>query len=291
MEIITHRFPPVSRGKDEILLMPVGDIQYAGDDKQIALGMLKRHIQWGVEHGAYFLGMGDYIDYMSPSNRQRQEGAAVYDTAKSVHDRAAEQLVQELYDKALKPSRGRWLGMLEGHHFHQFRAGMTSDMQLADKLQAKFLGTSAIIRLLFNRGGGGGTGAVKIWCHHGTGTGQTSAAILNKLKEMVVGFDADIFLMGHLPKKANDPIDRLETVFPRRGQPFLVHRTILTAGTGGFMKSWIVGNRQGIVPRGGYGEQGMMRPAALGGILVRIRPRWKLDNGHDYWSPDMSVEA
>src|SRR5438034_3912232 len=131
MEIVTHRFPPVSRGKDEILLMPIGDIQYAGDDKQIALGMLKRHIAWGVEHNAYFLGMGDYTDAFRPSNRQRLRAAALYDTANAVIDQRAQALVDELYEKALKPSRGRWLGLLEGHHYHQFAAGMTTDMLLA----------------------------------------------------------------------------------------------------------------------------------------------------------------
>lgn len=298
MELVSHVFPVSSRQQDEVLLMPVGDVQWYGDEKGVALGMLQRHIQWGVDHGAWFLGMGDYIDAFSPSNRQRIRSAALYDTANAVIEAKAKELVDELYEKALAPSKGRWLGLLEGHHFLQMGSGITTDQMLADKLGARFLGTSAYVRLQFRRGSKGSkahsmpSGQVLIWCHHGCGTGQTPAAVLNKLKAMASGFEGDIFLMGHLPRKVNEPMDRLEPIYPAVGrEPFLVHRTKVLAGTGGFMKGWVAGSRQGIVPRGGYPEQGMMAPAALGGILVRIRPRWKVESGHDVWLPDISVEA
>lgn len=40
------------------------------------------------------------------------------------------------------------------------------------------------------------------------------------------------------------------------------------------------------MPRGGYVEKGMMNPVALGGILLKIQPRW----GDSGWLPDLSVE-
>jgi hypothetical protein len=70
-----------------------------------------------VEQGAYFIGMGDYIDFMSPSNRARFQNAGLYDTTvKSVDDKARS-LVEDLWLKALKPSKGRWLGLLEGNQY------------------------------------------------------------------------------------------------------------------------------------------------------------------------------
>jgi len=288
VEIVTHHIPVKARDSEQ-LIVPVGDIQWHGDAAGVALGMLKRHIEWGVKHDALFLGMGDYIDAWSPSNRQRLRSAALYDTAQAIIDQKAEELVEEIYEKALKPSKGRWLGMLEGHHYHQFRAGMTTDMLLADKLGAKFLGTSGYVRLLFSRGVS--RGQVLVWCHHGAGGGQSPAAVLNKLRAMATQFEGDVFLMGHLPKKCNEPIDRLMPMFPHKGEPFLIHRTKILSGTGGFMKSWVVGARQGIVPRGGYGEAAMYTPAALGGVVVKVRPRWKRVDDHDLWLPDMSVEA
>lgn len=297
--MVTYSFP-VRRQADEILIMPIGDIQWYGEKKGIALGMLRRAIEWGVKHNAWFLGMGDYVDAFSPSNRQRLRGAALYDTAQAIVDSRAEQLVHEIFEEALKPSVGRWLGLLEGHHYHQFSAGMTTDMILADKLKTRHLGTSAYVRLRFQRGGvkDPTSQQVLIWCHHGAGAGQTPAAILNKLRGISTQFAGDIYLMGHLPRKTTDVIDRLEPVWPAAGagEPYLVHRTKVLASTGGYMKTWEPGSRQGLVPRGGYGEAAMYTPAALGGVLVKVRPRWKTEEQPDgkrreIWLPDLSVEA
>lgn len=63
------------------------------------------------------------------------------------------------------------------------------------------------------------------------------------------------------------------------------------AGTGGFARAWVPGATQGGIPRGGYAEQGMLPPASLGGILVKIRPRWKQAGGQEMFVPDLSVEA
>lgn len=291
MELVSHAIPVKSLNQPPFLLMPVGDVQYAGRDDSVAMGMLKRHIEWGVKEGAYFLGMGDYIDWLSPSNRQRLQTAALYDTAMKVADEAAERLVDELYEKALKPSKGRWLGMLEGHHFHEFRDGTTSDQLLADRLGARFLGTSGYVRLVFHYGTR--RGPVLIWCHHGAGGGGREASVLNKLDQLPARFAGDIFLMGHHHKKGNAPIDYVMPVFDQRGGPHLQYRTKILAGTGGFLKGYIAGNRHGRVPRGNYVEQKMLPPVSLGGVLVRIRPRWDgpFKNGNGLWRPDMSVEA
>ena len=43
--------------------MPISDIQHGASGAD--LKKLKRHVEWGVEHGAYFTGLGDYIDVAS----------------------------------------------------------------------------------------------------------------------------------------------------------------------------------------------------------------------------------
>jgi hypothetical protein len=290
MELVTHRIPVKSRQKDEILVMPIGDIQWAGDKKEVAIDMLKRHIEWGVEHNALFLGMGDYIDFMSPSNRERLKGAGLYDTAMKVVDTMAADLVEECFDKALKPSKGRWLGLLEGHHFTDYRDGTTSDQHLARLLDTVHLGTSAYVRLLFMRGTS--VGGVNIWCHHGTGGGKLLGSSLNRIESLIKGFEADVYLVGHDTKKVSGPIDRIEPWWPKSpsNPPQLIHRTKIIASTGGFMKGYVAGSKAGQVPRGGYVEKGMMNPTALGGILLKIRPRWIEQDGASFWLPDFNVE-
>lgn len=291
MELVSKLIPVSSRQSDEILLMPVGDIQWAGNESQVALGMLKRHIAWGVEHNAYFIGMGDYLDTFSPSNRQRLRGAAMYDTAMEAIDAKAKELVDELFAKALAPSKGRWLGLLEGHHYHQFEDGTTTDQYLATLLGAAELGTSAYVEMKFKRvGPQRRSDSLLIWAHHGTGGGTSISAPINKLAPMMQAFEADIYIMGHFTSKDGKPVDYARPLFTREGKARLIYRTKILACTGGFMKSYRVGAKSGHAPRGNYAEQRMLRPAALGGVLIKIRPRWKVIEGTEVWWPDLGVE-
>jgi hypothetical protein len=287
MELVSHVIP--AKVGQEILVMPIGDIQWSGRDDEVAMGMLKRHVQWGVDRGAWFIGMGDYIDFLSPSNRARFAAAGLYDTAlKTVDDKAAS-LVEDLWLQALKPSKGRWLGLLEGHHFHEYRDGTTTDQDLANRLDAPFLGTCAFVRLVLTMSGSR-RGNVTVWCHHGVGGGVTLGAPLNKLERLLASWEADIYLIGHHHKKVAGPIDRVEAVWNgNRGKPGLVHRTKVIACTGGFLKGYAAGDRQGKIPRGGYVEQKMLNPVALGGILLKIRPRWGDTDNKTGWIPDLEI--
>lgn len=282
---------PVSKtaGNGPLLLMPIGDIQYAGKDSSTAIEMLRRHIAWGVEHGAYFLGMGDYVDFASPSNRLRLRQAALYDTALKTLSDAATHLTTELCQTALKGSEGRWLGLLEGHHYYQLEDGTTTDQLLCRLLKTRFLGTSAYVRLMFEIGTR--RGRVLIWCHHGAGYGSRVSAPLNRLDQLLVSWDADIYLIGHQSKKVAAPLDRIEPVWSGRGGPHLIHRTKILACTGSFSRAYVAGSKQGPTPRGDYVEQKMLSPAALGGVLVRITPRWDQSGPKESWLPDLSVEA
>lgn len=270
--------------------MPIGDVQWSGEEDAVALDMLKRHIAWGVKQGAWFIGMGDYIDTLSPSNRARLRGAALYDTAVKAFDHDASARVKELYDRALKPSRGRWLGLLEGHHFFQYRDQTTSDQELAKMLECPFLGTSAYVRLVFPRNNTSSTtGQVTLWAHHGAGSSSAAGGAINRIERVMRSWDADIYLMGHHHKVGAQPMDYVRPVFPSHGKPHLIHSTKMLVATGSFLKGYVVGSNDGGIPRGGYVESGMMNPVQLGAPLVRIRPRWIGEN--NVWHPDFSAEV
>lgn len=284
MELISHCFP----ADKPILIMPCGDIQWAGEDTEIAMGMLKRHLQWGVDHGAWFIGLGDYIDTFSPSNRERLRNAAMYDTAVRAFDKDAEARVRELYELAFKPTKGRWLGLLEGHHFHEFQNGMTSDQFFADMLKAPFLGSCAYVELVFGSQRKGG-GTVRIWAHHGAGSSSTAGGFLNRIERIAKSFDADIYIVGHQHSKDGKALDRVTTVPDSKGLPVLVHQTRLLVGSGSFLKGYVPQRRVGLVPRGSYVEKAMLNPVQLGAPLVTITPRWKVIGGSRVWLPDLGV--
>lgn len=293
MELVKHHMT-VKPG-ETVTIMPLGDIQWAGADHEVAVSALRGAIQYGQKHKAFYLGMGDYTDFMSPSNRQRLDAAALYDTARGFLDRSSSDLVKDLYERLLKPTVGRWLGLLQGHHFYKYEAGHTSDQELCQLLKAKFLGTCAYIGLVFNDARGKEIGMVNIWLHHGTGGGQSATAPVQKLESLVYGeWEADIYLMGHCTKMAAAPKNRVYPIW--RGVPHLSHRKKVLVGSGGFSKGYIEGARQGQVPCGGYVERGMMKPVVLGCPVIRITPRITEVREHGtrlnrVWDPLITVET
>ena len=147
--------------------MTVGDIQYDGPDGAADMPRLKRYLEWGVKNDCWFVGMGDGVDFLSPSNRERLQAAGLYDTGKTIIDRAATSLEDDLLD-VLLPTRGRWLGWLQGHHYYVHLDGTTSDTRICKALDAPFWGDCAIQRITFREEGGGST-VFKMWAHHGHG--------------------------------------------------------------------------------------------------------------------------
>lgn len=287
MELVTY---DLKVGKEPFFLMPLGDIQWAGQRGPTAKDLLRREIDRGLEHKAWFLGMGDYIDFLSPSNRARLREANLFDTAEDVIDDKALELTEELYEKFLKPTRGKWLGLLEGHHFTQLKTGETTDQYLCRKLGTVMLGTTAYIRLCFRRPLSTAVHAYLIWAAHGCGGGMKISAPLNRLENLAPYWHADLFLMGHMTKMPAGPINRIWPDF-RTKPPSLEHRKILLVGTGGFAKGYVEGSLQGRVPRGNYVEQRLLSPAALGAPLVRIHCVRRRAGGGDSLESETTVEC
>jgi hypothetical protein len=243
----------------KVVVSPLGDIQWSGKRGPSALDHVKRHIDRALKLDAWFLGMGDYTDFLSPSNRQRLAAASLYDTAQDVIDEKAHELVEEVYNEVLQPTRGRWLGLLEGHHYYEGR-GSTSDQWLAELLDARFLGTSAYIRLE--------PSGVVLLAHHGQGNSVLPTGPLNKLYHYSHGFvGADVYLIGHTTKMS---VARLSRPTPDWSKSDLTHSDIFLVNTGGFSKSSIVGHCNGRIPRGEYAEVKMLTPSPLAAPLIYI---------------------
>lgn len=252
----------------EAIIMPIGDVQYGAQGCYV--DKLKRDVEWGLKHNAYFLGMGEYIDIASPSNRAKIKSADLYDSVQDAIEEIINQKIDE-FMRIVRGSEGKWLGLLEGHHYYEFRDGTTTDTKIAERLKAAFLGTCAFVRLIFPRQTSGGRFACTIWCHHGVGAGSKASAPLNKLENIMPYFDADIYLIGHQHKKVGTPIDQM---YMTRQKPYdLSYKTKVIAGTGGYLRGYLKGNTQGrLYPRGCYVERGMRPPVALGCILIYVRP-------------------
>lgn len=270
MELASYTFPVPTHGHP-FVIRPLGDIQWTGPLGTTAMDTLKRDVDEGMELGAWFLGMGDYIDFLSPSNRQRLKAKDLYDTAMDVIDQKSLDLVSTLFQEALRPTVGHWLGLLEGHHYADLSAGDTTDMRLCTMLKTRHLGSEAVVRLQFVDGKASTSGKynVVLHAHHGVGGGQMQGASLNKLEHTAKAWGGiDVFLRGHDTKMPAVPINRIYPRWHGAGAPDLIHRKVYLVNTGSYSKSRMVGSRQGQVPRGGYAEQAAMNANVLGSPLI-----------------------
>lgn len=287
MEIVDFGVTKKALPYEDTLVMPLGDIQIQQDEKAVDWSLLKRTVEWGVEHNAYWIGMGDYIDMESPSNRRALQNSGVYDSVMDALDAKAEELEERLQE-LLKPTVGRWLGLLEGHHYHPHQDGTTTDTRLAQYLRAPFLGTSAYVNTTFNLPGKEGRKSVVFWGHHGRGGGSLIGAPLSKLEHVIKGFDADVYLMGHTHKVGAAPVHRVYPYF-YGGKGTLHHKKMYLVSTGSFLKGYVEGHKKNGRAGGLYPEDSMMNPLALGSARIWIRPTYKTIDGHG--RPDMTVSV
>lgn len=274
----------------ETLLIPLGDIQHQTNRDAVDIKGLKRAVEFGVEHDAWFIGMGDYIDLESPSNRRALVQSGVYDSVVDALDSKAEEIEEELQE-ILKPTIGRWVGLLEGHHFHEYQDGTTTDTRLCQFLKAPFLGTTGYVNLTFQTPEKHINPSVNIWAHHGRAGGKLLSTPLNQLEHITKGFDADIYLVGHHHKAVHGVTSRVYPLFSGRTEGTLHHKDIHLACTGSFLKGYVERHKVNGRASGLYAERGMLNPLALRSLRIWFRPRWQSISGHGSPTIDITIES
>lgn len=219
--------------------------------------------------GSFLLGMGDYLDSISTSERKAFRTIELHDSTV----RTLEELYRRHVDALAKKLKGiKVLGLCGGNHYYDFPSGITSDQMLCDKLNCRYLGVNSLIRLILaysehHRH------TVDVVIHHGLGGGRTAGASVNKLENMAKHFNADIILQGHDHNVCADYINRLGLSSNNK----LENKKILLARTGSFLKSYEEG-----IPS--YAVDSAFAPSSLGAIKISITPRRdKSNNGDKRW--------
>lgn len=257
-----------------IKIVPVGDIQLGAGG--VSMDTLARDVQRGLANDAWFIGMGDYVDSMSPSGRRKYASADFYDSTIQQLNKGAEKDIEQLWE-ILEPTKGKWLGLHQGHHYHDFKDGSTTDTRLATMLGCPFLGDSAFTRITFKRGQGTAR-QLTLYSTHGEGSGQTQSAPLSKLEKVAGGISADLYLINHYARKGAQPADVL--YMDDRGH--INHRTVYYIATGGYMGAYVEGSHKDGRAQGSYVEKAMLKPTTLGGVMISATPtRWR-ENGLEY---------
>ena len=260
----THEYT-ITGAKDgqPVYLIPFGDIH-----RSAPLCHQERWLEfcdWAKrKKGAYFLGMGDYDDLASASERIILADPNLHESSRLT--------LEDLYRshtlrlaKEIGFMKGRIIGIMGGNHYGQMQNGTTTDNLLAEKLETTYLGVSTFIRLRiitvrntrFH---------VDIWAHHGKGASRLAGGSINRVQQMAEASEADIYLMGHDHKKSVAFISRLGLEENVRGESVkLKQRKVLLARTGSFLKGYVPGHASYIV-------DGAMSPTDLGVIKIELTP-------------------
>ena len=248
----------------ELRILPFGDIQFGPD---MDIRRLSGYVKWAKKIQARVIGMGDYVDFESPSGRQRTDikRATGYDNEINAIDRAGEQDLDYIYD-LLEPLKGNFYGLIRGHHWCQFSGDKGNSVTaLAEKLGTVNVGDCAMFELDFGRGL-----KAHIWAHHGTGSGMVSTSALTRLEHMSKTFFSNVYLMGHQSKKGVSVIPWIR----QDGNSTIGTNRYLVA-TGSFMEGYRIGSTDAWgSPGGTYVERKMLVPTALGAPLLMLRPMY-----------------
>lgn len=242
----------------------------------------RRYITWGVKelekgNRIYGIGLGDYNDSLSPSERAAliaaKGGYGMHETTLKVFDEYIQAQADTFYD-VIKPWKGHIGGLLDGHHYMCFSALAKGDLKsqsnteyLADKLATVYVGRLGFFRLNLGHGL-----SFRILASHGYGGARTPGARVIKRVRMNEVFQADLYLMAHDNTKMAISDNVLEEV---NGKYVARKRTY--CGTGSFQRAYPDNEAHG-----GYVEEIMLPPSDLGATITYIRVekrsnRWRLD--------------
>ena len=248
----------------ELRILPLGDIQLGASTQ---LRRLSSYVSFADRIEARVIGMGDYIDFESPSGRQRTDikRAQAYDSEIEGLDAAGGVFVKEAAE-ILHPLKGRIYGLIRGHHWCQFSGDKGDSVTvLAGLLGTENVGDCAMFEFDFGKGL-----KAHLWAHHGTGSGMVSTSAMTRLEHMTKTFYANAYLMGHQSKKG---VSVIPWIRQAGGKTIGSNRYIIA--TGAFSEGYVSGSVDAWGnPAGTYVERRMLVPTALGAPLIMMRPMY-----------------
>ncbi len=268
------------KDKQTLLFIPVGDIHF--DTDECDRPRFKRLVEWVQEKKKQgnlvrLVGLGDYLDFGSPSEQRKIVSADLHETTSKTLDKMMLAALAE-FVSVVKPIGSDFLGLLSGHHRHWFGTqvpgkdwkGRNTDEWLSRVLGIDYLGAGlTFFRLRFPH-----ALHLDVAANHGGGSAQTAGGrVMKRVRYSDVTPGAHITLSGH---------DNAKFVYPRSGIDFdngMIKRYVV--GTGSFQRAYLEGEEPG------YAERMMLAPADLGVSVIKIEVEQR--DGH--WRVDYHVSV
>ena len=263
-----------------IKLIPFGDIH--ADSDLHAVDEWMEFIDYArKEKDAYFLGMGDYLDSWSASERHILRSGGLHDTSLKNLEKDARKRVAD-FCKQISFMKGRCLGIISGNHKPEFSDGTNGDHLIAAALGTKYLGVASAIHVSLHVNGKEPQWSFDVFAHHGKGgSARTVGGTLNTVAQVAAYMDCEIYLMGHDHQRAAVPLPPLLGLrHNSRGEWKLAERDRWVGRTGSFLKAYVDGQSS-------YNVDAGRGPCSIGHIEFTITPGVKI-TGRD--RPDRVAE-
>jgi hypothetical protein len=260
-------------------LYPVSDVQTgaAGVDVEGFAEYVREAVADPIGR---LVGIGDYTDSMSPSNRALLDVAEaegrLYDTSREALTRGAFTMRDE-FTTLVEPSIGRWDFLLKGHHKYDYKVHLddgtwsvrSTDHDIAEYVGAPYLGEagkqigSAMVKYVFPaRKRGGPEPVLKVYAVHGQGGGGGSfAGPLNQLEKMMRAFTADIYIVAHHHKAVVARAVKLSENDEHETHLRATDSLLVCAGS--WMRSYMPNEVT-------YAEDGLLVPLAIGAPTITV---------------------
>lgn len=214
----------------------------------------------------FYLGMGDYHDFASTSEKVILSNPKLHDDTRLQFDLTAEKK-NRAFAMELAFMRGNVLGMIEGNHSWRLLDGKTSTTDLAERLNTENIGwlchyTLKIYAMYANSKRILGT--VHIVACHGKAGGKTHGITINQVGDLKNVFPlADIYIMGHDHQRGAWPCSVLYPFYDTKGNVYIKQKRQFLARSGAFLKGYSDGKST-------YGVHSLYKPSDLGAIQFRI---------------------
>lgn len=264
MEVIVRKLKCGRSSKFK--LIPIGDSHLGAVhcDEDLLINQVKE-IKEDPE--AIWLGMGDYGDFVTPSDFKRWDGRILADWMRGHEDNIANTQIDRI-DDIFSPIWDKCIGLIEGNHeeairrYHHVNIIEELLKRANKKATVPYAGVQCFIRLNFKRGLQGAKDII-IHARHGTGSARTSGArALAVLRMSQSSINAQITLMGHLHGQESPDIPQRLLL---RNDKIKSYES-LAVMTGAWIKAYM----QGVPPC--YLERWDSTPSVLGCPKIIIEP-------------------
>lgn len=209
-----------------------------------------------------YLGMGDYHDFASTSEKLILQNPKLHDDTKFKFDQVVQHENRD-FVKEINFMRGQMLGFIDGNHNWIFANGQSSTDDLAERMGTDNLGWLCHYSLKFYQNNKK-INSVHIVACHGKAGGKTVGNTLNQVDDLRRLFPmADIYIMAHDHKRGAWPESVLIPFYDKSGEIHIKQKRQFLARSGSFLKSYCNGKSTYLV-------KSLNRPSDLGAIQLKI---------------------